>query len=444
MIYSPRTFMKLLPACLGAALAALAPSWGWTASENYNVILVGWDTLRADRVGALGYRGATTPNLDALAGKGCLFRKAVSPSNWTLPSFMSWFTSLYPHQHLITNKFRVSAGEQPELQSHALSRDIQTLPEVLRAHGYRTAGFTGGAGVSGEFGFARGFDVYKDSGNFMGFGTTVPQALEWLQANSAKKFFLFVHGYDCHPQFELPPGRALGPVSATEVAEFQERHPRYRMAGIEGKPLGARPQDPALWSRIYDEKLRAADRDFGRLLRAVETSPRLKARTILIVASDHGEELFDHGQVDHGMTLYDEVIRVPLLVYVPGAAPRVVDEQVRTLDLLPTVLDLLGLKPSPKLRRQMQGRSLAAHLRGHGESREAFSETDYLLRVRLRSLRRADGWKLVLNQLDGLRSLFDLKADPGEKRDLLDAEPRRAYELENRLDLWAEETGTRD
>jgi arylsulfatase A-like enzyme len=423
---------RILPV-LAALLLAAAPA----GAAGRGLVIIGWDTLRADHVGALGYKRPTTPNLDKLAGESVLFTRAISAASWTLPSFMSVFTGLYPTEHGVTNKFSLPPEGSTELKPVALSTGVTTLPELLKANGWRTAAFTGGAGVGGAFGFARGFDVYEDTTDFAGFGENFPKALEWIMKNRGADYFVFVHGYDTHPFRDLKPGgpyRFIAPAERAKALKLRARHEKLRLAEIDGKAPAHTAADVKLWTDVYDEKIARADALLGAFLAG------LKAlggdEPALILFSDHGEELFDHGGIDHGMTLYDEMIRVPLLVRAPGLKPARVDTQVRTLDIFPTVADLLGLK-TDALKGQLRGTSLLPLAAGGApEGRDAYSETDYLFHFSRRSVRKPGGAKLLQDALNQKNELYDTAADPAERTDLSEKDPARAYQLETELYGW--------
>lgn len=424
----------LLPAVLLAVLAAPLPAAPPGAAKP-NLVLIGWDTLRADRVSALGYARRTTPNLDRFAEGAFLFTNAVSQASWTLPSFMSLFTGLYPSEHGLTNKYLLPEGGGRDLAEASLSSSVVTLPELLRAGGYRTAAFTGGAGLGAQYGFARGFEVYAASRSFAGFADSFPPALEWLKAVSGEPFFLFVHGYDSHPQRGLEPGEPMtfvAPADAAGALGLQARHARLREELIGGGRPAHTPADARLWSDAYDEKLVRADRLLGGFLRELETSA--STNTLIIFLSDHGEELFDHGGVDHGMTLYDEQVRVPLIIRLPGRAGARVDQQVRLIDVAPTVADLLGLRK--ERGAQWRGVSLLPLMNGGKKALDAFSETDYLFHFSKRAVRKSGGLKLISDGLTLEKELYDTAADPAEKAGLLDKAPAKAYVLELELLNW--------
>lgn len=428
---------KIFPVLAALLLCAS----GLRAADGPSLIVIGWDTLRADHVGALGCKRKTTPNLDAFASGAFLFTRAVSPASWTLPAFMSVFTGMYPSEHGLTNKFKLPPAGSSELEPATLSTGVITLAEALKAEGYRTAAFTGGAGVGGEYGFARGFEVYVDSPNFGGFTDSFPRALDWLKNSGDAKYFLFIHGYDTHPFRDLEADGKYTFIAGEEAADvpaLRGRHEKMRMELIAGKKLKYTDKDKKLWADVYDEKIIRADRLLGKFLRDLDALGKPAKNAVVILLSDHGEELFDHGGVDHGMTLYDEVLRVPLIIRVPGRAGRVIKEQAPTRDVFPTALELLGIEPGDKLAAQLRGESLSGSMTGGADPRDAYSETDYLFHFSKKALRKSGGAKLIIDGITQGRELYDTAADPAEKKDLFEKDSARAYLLEMQLFDWEE------
>lgn len=283
--------------------------------KDYNVILVAFDALQVNHTGVYGYYRDTTPNLDAFARDSFVFDEAISPSSWTVPTYVSWFTSLYPSQHKVTNRFSVYKPPIAVMANfrNLTSPDVKTLAEVLKDNGYSTVAFTGDAGARGSSGNNIGFDTYIDTpAGFNGFDYSLPMAVSWLQNNSGRKFFMFVHGYDSHGQYQPKnfTGRFLdfdydGKYKGTVVEQAA-----LREAGLANGSLDVSVDDIMFWRAWYDEKISAADERFGSFISKLD-SMGLMERTIIIVASDHGTEFFEHQKVDHGHTLYDELIHVP-------------------------------------------------------------------------------------------------------------------------------------
>ncbi len=418
-----RTARALLLA-LGLGCRAEPPPPAPAPPAIEGVVVVCIDALRADRL-----TPARMPRLRALAADAVWFTDATSPAPWTLPSQLSVFTGRPPSAHGVTNRLR--AGASGELEQSRLPEDIPTYAEHLRGAGWRTAGFTGGAGVAGAYGFARGFDVWQDDVAFGGLDRRVPEALAWLDDRPDGPFLLFVHGYDVHGQFALdgasrdrlrPAGVSHDGTPAAHEALREDALQRgsSAMAGV-GAALP--PGTADYLAALYDAKVTAADAQVGALVDGL-AARGLTDRVVVVVYADHGEELFDHGGLDHGLTLFQEQVHVPLLVRWPGG-PRGqrVDAPVSTLDLFPTVLARVGVAPPAAA----PGHDLLTTLPG-----PVFAETDYRLLARRRMVRRGPH-KLVLDLEAGTSALYDLAADPRERRDVAGTEPRVTYELEQLL-----------
>jgi choline-sulfatase len=296
----------------------------WSPPDRPNVLLVTIDTLRADHVGCYGYTSASTPTIDALAGRGVRFETAVAHAPLTGPSHASILTGQLPLGH----GFRNNSG-------FTLSPQARTAAEDFRQAGYRTAAFVSGFPLDRRFGFDRGFDTYDDhlpKGNDRRrtpyverfADATTDAALRWLASSRAAAvpaapWFLWVHYYDPHAPYEPP----------ADLAE------RYR-------------QIP------YDGEIAFVDRQFARLLSALDAA-KATSRTVVLVTADHGESLGEHGEGTHGIFLYDATLRVPLVIAGPRiAAGRVSRTVARSIDVLPTLADLAGL-PRPG---DIDGRSL--------------------------------------------------------------------------------------
>lgn len=306
---------------------ASLPLWGEPAvlaprpPARRNVVLVSLDTLRAASVSAYGCRRATTPSLDALMAKrGTLFERAIAPFPGTLSSHMSLFTGLYYRTH--------GVGYRDETFS-TLATDHPTLPQLLGAAGYQTAAFTEDGMVLRPAGFERGFDMYTEieagSGPPGFIAETFSHGLAWLKEHADHPFFLFLHTYQVHWPYTPPPS--------------------YQAFFADSSP----PADANEEARLrYEQEIRYADDHIRVLLDGLERLG-VADQTLVIVLADHGEEFLEHGGTSHGTQLYDEVLRVPLVMRLPGVVPSAsrVAVAVSLVDVLPTVLDLLGLPPPP-------------------------------------------------------------------------------------------------
>lgn len=408
------------------------------AADGPNVVFVSFDALQASHVGCLGHSRNTTPTIDAVARDGVLFANAISVSSWTVPASMSWFTGVYPSEHRMTNKFAVYNAEVRKLADlRELAPDLVTLAEILKANGYATGAFTGNAGVNGGFGYEKGFDVYfHERDAFGSMDRSVPEALRWVRANRGRKFFLFLHGYDIHGQ-STPDGgydyRFVDPDYDRRYTGSEHEQETLREEGLEKGQLTMREADVRFWRAVYDEKVQRTDEKFRRFLNEFDQLG-LTDRTVFVLTSDHGTELYEHRRFDHGFTLYNELLHVPLVIKAPGRpGGRVVKDRVSSIDVMPTILDLLNIDVPERTRTQLRGRSLAPALAGEPVGRDVYSETDYRQYTYKRSVITPSGWKFIYTLENGGRELYDLKADPRETKNLANDDRKRARELEEKL-----------
>ena len=426
-----------------ATLSARLPP-GEAPPRAPNVVLVVIDTLRADHVGTYGYGRPTTPTLDAMAGAGVVFETAVSQAPWTAASVASLLTGLHPSVHGLTGGIRwdgapTASGGLPFVTQRALSPAVATLPRLLHAHGFHTAGFVSNVYLSAVFGFAQGFDLYRDERDDYAEDVmthkrrgevTIGQVHEWLATGPREPFFLLVHLNDPHWPYDPPAafgGEWIagydGPLTPAQTGLLIES---------EGRPIhGLTARDVAYLVGLYDGEIRHADHCLG-LLQTELQAAHLTRPLLTVVTADHGEEFLEHGSGSHGYTLYDEQIRVPLVLHWPDQLrPQRIAQQVRSIDVLPTVLDLVGV-PVPALGGQ--GRSLVPLLQGDVTAApgDAFSEAT--LRTPREAVRTAAGAKLVLEPARA--QLFDLRTDPGEHHDVAASDAAVVATLRERLGTW--------
>jgi arylsulfatase A-like enzyme len=391
------------------------------AGAARGVLLVSIDTLRADHLGCYGYERATSPAIDRLARRGALFRNAWSTSSWTLPAHMSMLTSLYPSFH------KLEKGGS--LGSVRLDESETTLAGVLRSAGFATAGLVAHPYLSAEWGFDRGFDVYRRYSTRAAAQTERARRwLDWHLLHAERglhrpDFFLFLHYLDPHEPYDAPDGYAArffpdyaGPL-----------RPSSKLVTLFAEQPFADAQDLRYALALYDGEIAYADAHLGELWRSLEERG-LADSTLVVLTSDHGEEMKDHGSMGHKETLYEEVLRVPLIVVAPGAveAGRSIDAPVSILDIAPTILDLTASAPLAKA----QGTSLRPLMSAGSRAAAAppaarFAELGPMQAEWERSFRRraarSGALKLIVNYEAGgnpRRELYDLQRDPGERRDL--------------------------
>ncbi len=415
-----------------------------------SLILVVNDTMRRDRVGAYGGL-ARTPAFDRFASKNLRFDQAYSQAPWTKPSIATLFTSLFPSQHgNLTPPTRVVPDGQGGTHrvTDVLSDELTTLAEVLRRAGYATAGFVGNPWLEPSNGFAQGFDVYDDSfADFHVDGDVVSRAgLEWLrEVPEGQPYFLYLHYMDSHRPYRHP--------SRWDVVQRYERlrKDRRRLEPHASKTIGElvwlEEQMPAveagldpsieLLTLAYDMGIEAFDRTLAGLLDELERIPAFSEAAI-VVTSDHGEALFEHGVDNHGNSLYEEELAIPMAARLPGVAAtgEGVDCPVGLIDVLPTLCSYLDMEcPEPIFGRDL----LAASPIFQDEIRELVSE-GVIEKPRSRTI-RDDTFKLIWQPdggLDGkLHALFNIVEDPKETRDLLlkpgDAASRAFDRLSDRV-----------
>jgi|GEM_PF-3112628 len=442
------------------------PTTGQVATpERPNVVLITIDSLRADHLGAYGYDPAISPNIDALARRGVRFDQAIAQSSWTLPSVASMVTSMYP------TELDIYAWRDLKMQSH-LDPMRTTMAESLQAAGYRTQGYATNAWITHENGFDQGFDqfncfrtaeafdhdmllqhpllklssrspfLYKLGwrGYYLLFdrrlltgndGLAVSlYALSFLQEHQDERFFLWL--YYLEPHTSYAPSAAF-PSAPTDVSEehYSWLSSLDYWSFVASSEDMLVPEDTPVLTSLYDGEIRDVDRWVGGVLDELARLG-LNDRTLIILHSDHGEEFADHGGFVHGITFYDEVVRVPLLVAGPGISPGQVAAPVQLLDLMPTVLETAGATLPP----EAHGRSLWPLLRGG-----ALEEVPIYAEMRHSSLQekkmiRYQGWKLIYALDSGEMELYNLAADPREQVNLALQERERGEEYLRLLRRW--------
>jgi choline-sulfatase len=359
------------------------------------VVVVSIDTLRRDHVGAYGYARPTTPRLDALAREGLLFEDAVSISSWTLPSHLSLLTSVDPAVHGGTDMRR------------GFNRRSPTLPALLRGAGFSTHAVTSHLYVSSVYGLDEGFE-HLDFRQDRPATEVAQRAIDLLDRYGDRPFFLFLHLYDPHWHYDPPDHTRrmfVGQYQGGLTGNWKDFSTRTRE--------NTSPADLAHLLALYDGEVRYADEEVGRVLDHL-SARGLAGNTLVVVTSDHGEEFLEHGSWEHQKTLYEEVLRIPLIVRGPGIAPRRDAGQVSLLDVAPTVLAWAGVAAPAGF----QGRSL---LSPPGD-RESYGETEHTTdKTRKLFLRSGQGrWKAIFSLDASERPVreewYDLAADPGETR----------------------------
>jgi arylsulfatase A-like enzyme len=353
------------------------------------VVLITLDTTRADRLTPYGFMDAQMPAFERLARGGVLFDQAVSVAPLTLPAHASIMTGLWPPAHGVRDNV-----------SPPLAEPYVTLAEVLRGQGFRTAAFVGSNVLHRDRGLSQGFEHYggPDRDGRPGHGApqrpaaeVVSEATQWLRGINGSRFFAWLHLYDPHRPYEPPEPYATMYAS-----------------------------DPYIGEIAY------ADAQVGVVLDTLEQQGVLD-QTLVVVAGDHGESLGDHGERDHGVFVYESVLRVPLLIRAPSLSPGRVGSVVRLIDVMPTTLALLGVRHAPS-----DGADLTALMQGHHQELEAYSESLYPQRFGWSPLRALRDGRFKL--IDAPRpELYDLQRDPFEEHNIYDQRGTVATAMRRRL-----------
>ncbi len=404
----------LVSALLLSACSSEPPVLG---PKAHPIIILDVDTLRADHLGCYGYSRDTSPNIDALAAESTRFEWAFSQAPHTLASQASIFTSLYPSTHGAVR------------HDDRLTEDVVTLAEVLKGAGFITAAFVDGGYLNPKRGFTQGFDLY-DANRARGLAAIGPKVKRWVRRHAAETFFLLVHTYDVHKPYDPPPAYrslfldGLEPPTPGFEPSTQGMRGQKTPRGT-WLPLPARDVEHA--KALYDAEIRFVDDWIGELMAELKALG-LYDRATIILLSDHGEAFQEHGSIGHS-TLYTTVTRIPLIIRRPGAGGAVISKIVESIDVMPTVLELVGAAPPPGI----QGRSLLPLLRGEPSGPyRAFGESPARGAQRFIAL---DGQQLLTNRRRKTR-LFDLRADPLEQHDLAKVRTGEVERLSRALERW--------
>ncbi len=368
------------------------------AESRMNVLFVTVDTLRADHLGCYGYRRPTSPHVDSLAAKSVRFTRAFTQGGWTKPAMASVMLSLYPFNH------RVFSG------TTKLPADIPTLAQVLNSFGWKTLGIQTNPFLQKGQGFGAGYDSYLFEAD-----ATADRVVDLFLQNvpKASPWFAYLHFMDPHLPYKSPQGTFINKSYSGLFSTSDNLNHRF----IRRQVSTLSTADKQFLIDRYDEEIAFFDQHFGRIANWLSQNERWKD-TIVAVIADHGEEFFEHGGFEHGHSLYNEILHVPFILYVPTFSPAVNMELVRTLDLYPTILGSLKLSIPP----HALGIDLSAAIRGEasfpkltafssgmriGAKREALQDEDYK----------------IINTEAGSPRFFNLSSDPGEKENLALASP---------------------
>lgn len=460
-----------------------------------NIILIVVDTARADHLSCYGYARPTTPNIDRIAAEGVLYENAIAPAPWTLPSHASLFTGLYASRHGVHGRHHVLSDRHPTLQGW------------LAQQGYQTLGISNNSWISASFGFHRGFHTFiqlwqyfqtstdmagfkralegsngqRSAGNvwqifrqgnpllnvvngvygrffrrrYSGARRTKTELIKWLSTRRLAKqpFYVFINYLE--PHLEYKPPRSFDMLHAEDKATARDmlKRDQIRLAWEYIAGVGGVTSEEFHTLRaLYDGELSYVDHRIGELCDYLETCGLLDD-TLLIITSDHGENIGEHDLMDHQYCLYDTLLRIPLIIRYPRRFPPgiVVDTHVNLVDLFPTIMDVLGAENNP-VRAELQGGSLVpdslrprpfavAEYLTPQPSIEALTRKYPAGRAHVlkydRTLRaiRSEDFKLIVAS-DGQDELYDLGDDPDELTNVIDRRPGDAVLLRAMLDEW--------
>lgn len=457
LLWNPtETFGSLATATRRVAPAAFARDNTATAgSVNVCVFLI--DTLRADRVGAYGYdRRPTSPHMDALAQTGVVFEQAYAAAPWTLPSVASLMTSQFPCEHgLVATR-------------QALAAHVETLPQLLQGLGFTTIGLYANTMVAPGFGFGRGYDFYRES-----ICNEGPQVAEARRLYAGRPFFLYVHNYEPHnPEYYAPPYTPGFRDVPQDVRDRMSRCYRAYRASVWGDYEAGQPpgttdvravQETNVqafaemlddYNELYDAAVRVADARLGSVIATLKQRGEWD-NTLFILLADHGEELHDHGGWSHDQSVYEELVRVPLIVKFPqnAYAGTRVSDVVSLVDVLPTILDVLR---KTDRATQARGTSLMPLVEGLVRVPEtevvipamrhnAMSNSPYWQERSgdVNVVVRQGQWKAIWNVRKSTIELYNLASDPHEQHDVAAEQPERAAVLRQAAEHWHKACGDR-
>jgi arylsulfatase A-like enzyme len=409
------------------------------AEEKPNIVFITLDTLRADHLGCYGYDKPTSTNIDALAKDSVLFSDAVTPAPLTTPSHASIFSGLYPRHHGVV------------LNNRKLEMKESTLAEILKREGYTTAGFVSIFLLDRETKMNRGFDLFSDRGS-RGHRIMVSrrqkravvvinEVINWLEQEKKEPFFLWVHLYDPHWKYSPPekyvPAKYRGTGKVRRVNMQAKRGQRQARRGLEGVTLEISAENKQLLIDLYDGEVTYMDDHLGRLFTYLKESGQYDDSVIICMA-DHAEIVGDRSNYfGHAGLAYDQVLRIPLMMKLPGIAPKKIDRFVRTIDVMPTLLAYLEIDDPA----QRDGIDLLPLIKGEGTAGPEFSYIDGLHKVKGQGIKSGimtARWKYWPDY--DYECMFDRGNDPAETKNLATRMPNKVGELKALSERYEQDT----
>jgi arylsulfatase A-like enzyme len=409
------------------------PAAAPTIETPKNVLIVMVDTLRSDHMSTYGYERTTTPYIDRFAKRAIVFERARAQASCTFPSVNSLLTSRYP-------KIFESQAEG----RFGIPQETPAIAEILDAHGYNTVAFSAShivRATPSEYnpfgGFDRGFDIFVEGCRWL-HGACLQGKIKRQLDALEEPYFLYLHFMDPHSPYQPPERytrRFAGDYGGYDFIRRGDPNPIGKMLYAGGPDLEIGDLEINHLKDLYDDEIRYFDGVFHRLLDSLEARDLLE-RTLVVLVSDHGEEFLEHGHIKHCRGVWDTVTHVPLMLRIPGLDDgRRIDAAVGNIDLVPTLLDYLGIDAQGY---GFEGSSLRPLIEG-AESRRRFAFSDV---GRYRSV--DDGrFHLIFDIANDRLTLFDVLADPLEQRDIFDPSHAAAESLSLELNNWLAEAGQR-
>ena len=443
---SVRCILPVLLLCAACAQDSGSGGKQESTGERWNVVLLLVDTLRADHLGTYGYHRETSPNFDALARESVLFEQAVAQAGCTFPSVNSLLTSRYPALFI-----------QAEGRYMGIPEDVPSLPRILKANGYTTVAVSASPMVADnptdfnpDGGFGGGFDIFYE-GCQWDPADCIHRRTKKLLERLEEPFFLYLHYMEPHGPYHPPQShqrRFARPYQGKDFIAAGNPNPIAKMLYSNGPKVEVTPRDLEHLMDLYDEEILYFDGQLAQLLGQLRQTGKLE-RTLLILASDHGEEFLEKEHIKHCRSVYQTLIHTPLLIRLPGESSHERTGQripgpVSNLDIVPTVLDYLGIDATPyafegqSLRGLFEGR-LEGRLEGtsdrHPETARAFAAQRYS-----RTLIEGEYKVIVDFENPDVRrqALYNLAEDPAETHPLEQQEPERFRRLRRDLLEWVQ------
>ena len=418
--------------------------------QQPNVILITIDALRPDHLGCYGYKRNTSPNIDKLAKGGAIFTQTISQAPYTLASVASFISSSSPYKHLYLTNLR-----EHYLYNLYMNPAVSSLPGILNQVGYMTALFNDQPMLNRCRGIREDFNTISEI-NQNNPKEITQLALRWLRKNQNKRFFLWLYYFGAHGAYK--PSSPYSDIFFRDGLPKIDKHIPFAMEDMKDI-FGVIPKgiaednitDVNYYISKYDGKIRVVDEQIGVILGELEKLS-LDKKSLIILMSDHGEGLGEHNYYFlHGHTLYDELIRVPLIIKYPPLIHKntIIDYQVRLIDMVPTIVDILNVNKKSRIKG-MDGISLRPYISGRKDyvRQYAFSSIgDIFFSI------RTEDWKLIFSDLKKINEsprlshqykdnypdeyqLYNLKNDPGEARNIFDKEQEIFKNLKEKLDRY--------